>query len=248
MAAARLGTLTGLRVQLLGAGEMGEGMALALAAPGTGEVVVANRTAAHAEALAARVGGRAARLLDLPTELADADLLLTSTGASSIMVEHADLETVMATREGRPLLVVDIAVPRDVDPSASRLPGITLLDMDDLRRFVEVGVSGRQREANRARVILDEELDRYRAATSAREVAPLVASMRDRAEQVRASELERFAGRLDQLGARERDMVEALTKGIVAKLLHEPTVRLKDAAGTAKGDRLADTLRDLFDL
>ena len=120
--------------------------------------------------------------------------------------------------------------------------------MDDLRRFVEVGVSGRQREANRARVILDEELDRYRAATSAREVAPLVASMRDRAEQVRASELDRFARRLDQLDPRERDMVEALTKGIVAKLLHEPTVRLKDAAGTAKGDRLADTLRDLFDL
>jgi glutamyl-tRNA reductase len=227
---------------------MGEGMALALAAAGTGEVVVANRTAAHAEALAARVGGRAARLIDLPAELAGADLLLTSTGASSIMVEHGDLETVMATRDGRPLLVVDIAVPRDVDPSAGRLPGITLLDMDDLRRFVEVGVSGRQREANRARVILDEELDRYRAATSAREVAPLVASMRDRAEQVRASELERFAGRLDQLDARERDMVEALTKGIVAKLLHEPTVRLKDAAGTAKGDRLADTLRDLFDL
>ena len=248
MAAARLGTLSGRRVLLLGAGEMGEGMALALAAAGTGEVVVANRTAAHAEALAARVGGRAVRLLDLPAELAGADLLLTSTGASSIILEHGDLETVMESRDGRPLLIVDIAVPRDVDPSAGQLPGVTLLDMDDLRRFVEVGVSGRQREANRARVILDEELDRYLAATSAREVAPLVAAMRDRAEQVRAAELERFAGRLEQLDARERATVEALTKGIVAKLLHEPTVRLKDAAGTAKADRLADTLRDLFDL
>jgi glutamyl-tRNA reductase len=248
MAADRLGNLTGRRVLLLGAGEMGEGMALALAAAGAGEVVVANRTAANAEALAARVGGRAAALFDLPTEMAGADLLLTSTGATSIMVEHGDLETAMTSRGGRPLLVVDIAVPRDVDPSAGHLEGVTLLDMDDLRRFVEVGVSGRQREASRARVILDDELDRYRAATSAREVAPLVAAMRDRAEQVRRAELERFAGRLDQLDARQREMVEALTKGIVAKLLHEPTVRLKDSAGTPKAERLADTLRDLFDL
>jgi glutamyl-tRNA reductase len=248
MAANRLGTLEGRRVLLLGAGEMGEGMALALASAGTGEVVVANRTAANAEALAARVGGRAARLLDLPAELAGADLLLTSTGATSIMVEHGDLETVMANRAGRPLLIVDIAVPRDVDPSAADLDGVTLLDMDDLRRFVEVGLSGRQRAASQARVILDEELERYLAVTSAREVAPLVAAMRERAEQVRLSELERFAGRLDQLDDRERAAVEALTKGIVAKLLHEPTVRLKDAAGTAKADRLTDTLRDLFDL
>jgi glutamyl-tRNA reductase len=248
MAANRLGTLEGRRVLLLGAGEMGEGMALALASAGTGEVVVANRTSANAEALAARVGGRAARLLDLPAELAGADLLLTSTGATSIMVEHGDLETVMANRAGRPLLIVDIAVPRDVDPSAADLDGVTLLDMDDLRRFVEVGLSGRQRAASQARVILDEELERYLAVTSAREVAPLVAAMRERAEQVRLSELERFAGRLDQLDDRERAAVEALTKGIVAKLLHEPTVRLKDAAGTAKADRLTDTLRDLFDL
>jgi glutamyl-tRNA reductase len=248
MAAHRLGTLEGRRVLLLGAGEMGEGMGLALASAGTGVVVVANLTAAHADALAARVGGRAARLLDLPAELAGADLLLTSTGATSIMVEHGDLETVMASRNGRPLLIVDIAVPRDVDPSAAELGGVTLLDMDDLRRFVEVGLSGRQRAASQARVILDEELERYLAVTSAREVAPLVAAMRERAEQVRQSELERFAGRLDQLDERERAAVEALTKGIVAKLLHEPTVRLKDAAGTAKADRLTDTLRDLFDL
>ena len=248
MAADRLGSLEGRRVLLLGAGEMGEGMALALAAAGTGEVVVANRTAAHAEALAARVGGRAAPLFDLPAELAGADLLLTSTGATSIMVEHADLETVMASRPERPLLVVDIAVPRDVDPSAAQLDGVTLLDMDDLRGFVEVGLAGRQRAASQARLILDEEIERYRDATSAREVAPLVAAMRDRAEQVRKAELERFAGRLEQLSERERETVEALTKGIVAKLLHEPTIRLKDAAGTAKADRLTDTLRDLFDL
>jgi glutamyl-tRNA reductase len=245
LAADRVGGLTGRRVLLLGAGEMGEGMAVALAGAGVGEVVVANRTHANAELLANRVGGRAARLIDLPAELLVADVLLTSTGASTIMVEHADLATAMTDRRDAPLLIVDIAMPRDVDPSAGQLEGVTLLDMDDLRAFVEIGVSGRQREASRARVVVDEELDRYRALTTAREVAPLITAMRERVENVRAAELERLGSGLD---ADERDAVDAITKAIVAKLLHEPTVRLKDAAGSPKGDRLADALRDLFDL
>jgi glutamyl-tRNA reductase len=245
MAAARLDGLADRRVLLLGAGEMGEGMAVALAGAGVGEIVIANRTRSNAEVLASRIGGRAAALRDLDRELTSADVLLTSTGASTIMVEHADLRTVMSSRAGRPLLIVDIAVPRDVDPTAGELAGVTLLDMDDLGRFVEVGVAGRQREAARARVLLEGELDRYRSLSTAREVAPLITSMRERAEAVRVAEVERHSAGLD---AREREVLEAATKAIVAKLLHEPTVRLKDAAGTAKGDRLADTLRDLFDL
>jgi glutamyl-tRNA reductase len=154
----------------------------------------------------------------------------------------------MAHRDGRPLLIVDIAMPRDVDPGAGALAGVTLLDMDDLRQFVSVGVKGRQREASRARVLIDEELDRYRTTTSAREAAPLVTALQQHGEAVRTAELERLSSRFGALSERERAAVEVLTKGIVAKLLHEPTVRLKDAAGTAKGDRLSDALRDLFDL
>jgi glutamyl-tRNA reductase len=211
-------------------------------------MVVANRTAKTAAALAKRVGGRSVRLQDVAHELEAADLLLTSTGATTIMLEHADLEATMKRRANRPLLIVDIAMPRDVDPSCSDLPGVTLLDMDDLRRFVEAAVSVRRREATRARVILDEELERYQARATARELAPLVASLRDQAEAVRAAELDRYAARLAGLDDRERAAVEALTKGIVAKLLHEPTVRLKESASSAKGERLADALRDLFDL
>ena len=248
MASDRIGALRGRRILLLGAGEMGEGMATALTAAGAGEVVVANRTWTTAQGLAARVGGRAVRLSDLAAELVTADVLLTSTGASTIMLEHADLAEVMARRDGRALLIVDIAMPRDVDPSAGALDGVTLLDMDDLRRFVAIGVEGRQREASRARGVVEEELARYRANSTAREAAPLVTALRDRAEQLRASELERMGTRLSDLDERQRAAVEALTKGIVAKLLHEPTVRLKDAAGTAKGERLGDALRDLFDL
>ena len=120
--------------------------------------------------------------------------------------------------------------------------------MDDLRRFVAVGVKGRQREASRAKVIVEEELDRYRSTTTAREAAPLVTALRSHAESVRSGEVDRISSRLAALDERQLAAVDALTKGIVAKLLHEPTVRLKDSAGTAKGDRLSDALRDLFDL
>ena len=248
MATDRLGTLAGRRVLLLGAGEMGEVMATSLGAAGASDVVVANRTWKTAQELATRIGGRAARLADLPAELLTADVLLTSTGASTIMLEHADLASAMGHRDGRPLLIVDIAMPRDVDPAAGALDGVTLLDMDDLRRFVAVGVEGRQREASRAQAIVEDELNRYRTTTTAREAAPLVTALREHAEGVRSAELDRIASRLSGLDETQRAAVEALTKGIVAKLLHEPTVRLKDAAGTAKGDRLSDALRDLFDL
>jgi glutamyl-tRNA reductase len=120
--------------------------------------------------------------------------------------------------------------------------------MDDLGSFVDIGLAGRAAEVGKVRAIVDSEVDRYRAMVSAREVAPLIGSLRGAADEIRSSELERFASRLSGLDADQRQAVEALTKGIVNKLLHQPTVRLKDAAGHARGDRLAEALRDLFDL
>ncbi|MEZ5142648.1 MAG: glutamyl-tRNA reductase [Acidimicrobiales bacterium] len=248
MARERLETLAGRRILVLGAGEMGEGMVRALVDDGVDDVRIANRTWDRAVELAERVGGRAVRLTELGASLAEVDLLLTSTGATSIMLEHTDVAAVLEARGGRPVLIVDVAVPRDVDPAAATLPGVTLLDMDDLRAFAEAGVASRQAEVAAVRALVDEEVDRYLAVSSAREVAPLVGSLHERGEGVRRGELERFKSRLAGLDQRELLAVEALTKGIVAKLLHDPTVRLKDAAGTAKGERLADSLRDLFDL
>ncbi len=248
MAAEHLGGLDGRTVLVLGAGEMGEGMAVSLAGAGVGEIVVVNRTVANAAELAARVGGRAAQLSDLGAELVAADLLLTSTGASSMIVETADVAAVMAARAGRPLLIVDIAVPRDVDPSAAQLEGLTLLDMSDLTAFAEAGVRERRREVDAVGRIIDEEITRYCAEGSAREVAPLIAALHERGEAVRVAELERQRARLADLGPAERAAVEAVTRGIVAKLLHTPTVRVKDASGSARGEQLAATLRDLFDL
>jgi len=248
MATDRLGGLEGRQVLVVGAGEMGEGLARALHSGGVASIRVANRTWDRAIEVAGRLGGVPVRLDDLPHHLAEVDVLLTSTGASAVILEHGDLASVVGERHGRELLVVDIAVPRDVDPAAGEIEGVTLLDMDDLREFAEVGIRERQREVTAVQAIVDAELDRYVDESTARSVAPLVASLRSRGDLVRSGELERLAARLGDLDDRQREAVEALAAGIVGKLLHEPTVRMKDAAGTARGERLAEALRDLFDL
>jgi glutamyl-tRNA reductase len=249
MAGERLGGLAGKTVLLLGAGDMGEGMAVALA--GASErlnLMVANRTHTKAVALAARIGAEPVALVDVPDRVAHIDLLLTSTGSQTPIIERSDLEMVMIGRSQRPLLVVDIAVPRDVDPAVAEIDGVTLLDMDDLRGFAAIGVAGRRLEVAAAEAILNDELQRYLDATSAREVAPMIVALRERAELVRKAEIERFRGRLDDLGVNQAELVDAVTKRLVSKLLHQPTVVLKDAAGSPRGDRLVAALRELFEI
>jgi len=248
LAADRLGSLAGRRALVVGAGEMGEGMAVALADAGAADVLVANRSAGVAAAVADRIGGRALALDTLADHLIDVDVLLTSTAAQSLVIEHDALEAIVARRAGRPLLVIDVAVPRDVDPAAANLPGVTLLDMEALSAFLDRSVAGRQREAEKARALLAEAVVRFAGEATAREVAPLVAALHERAEAVRAAELDKATGRLAGLDDRQREAFDAATRAIVAKLLHEPTVRLKGAAGTSRGDRLVESLRDLFDL
>ena len=248
MATDRLGGLEGRQVLVVGAGEMGEGLARALHSGGVAGIRVANRTWDRAVEVAERLGGVPVRLDDLPHHLAEVDVLLTSTGASAVILEHGDLASIVGERHGRGLLVVDIAVPRDVDPAAGEIDGVTLLDMDDLREFAEVGIRERQREVTAVQAIVDSELERYVDESTARSVAPLVASLRARGDLVRSAELQRLSARLGDLDDRQREAVEALAAGVVGKLLHEPTVRMKDAAGTARGERLAEALRDLFDL
>jgi glutamyl-tRNA reductase len=248
MAAERLQGLAGKRVLVLGAGEMGEAMALGLAKAGVADLALANRTWERAVELADRIGGRAVRLLDVPTALVEADVLLSSTGAAAPLLGVDDIAGIVAQRADRPLLIVDIAVPRDVDPSVGGIDGVTLLDMDDLRAFADAGTEARRREVGAVQDILDEELERYLGATSAREVAPMIVALRERAEEVRRAELDRFRRRLDGLDEAQLEAIEGLTRGIIGKLLHEPSIALKEAAGSPRGDRLVASLRDLFAL
>ncbi len=245
LARGHLGSLAGRNVLVLGAGEMGEQMSVALAGAGVGRVKVANRSHDRAERLAARVAGEAVTLERVPAVLDDVDVLLSSTGAPSLLVERAMLAPVMAKRPDRPLLIVDIAVPRDVDPAVADLPGVRLCDTEDLRRFTDAGIARRRGEIAAVETIIEDEIVRYGAQRNARSVAPVIADLHARAEAVRSGELERFAPRLADLTDRQRDAVEALTHGIVAKLLHQPSVRLGELAGTVRGDRIVDALSEL---
>jgi glutamyl-tRNA reductase len=247
MAGDRIGSLIDAHVLVLGAGEMGEGMAVALGGAGVGQMSVANRTMSRAADLADRVGGVAVPLAECVSMLSHVDVVLASTAAEAALLSF---DEVQAARSDStiPLLIVDIAVPRDVDPAVGTLPGVSLLDLDDLRAFAERGLSERRGEVMAVASIVEDELVRWQDEVSARSAAPLVTELRTWAESVRASEFDRLANRLVSLDDVQRDTVEALTKAIVNKLLHHPTIELKDAAGTPMGDRLAAAVRQLFEL
>lgn len=240
------GSLAGRQVLQLGAGEVGEGVVEALAAlPGGARVVVANRSLRRAQHLASRLGGRAVRLEALAEELAAADVVLTGTSALEPVITEDLAAAAVAGRAGRPLLVIDAAVPRDVEPAVGRLPGVELLDIDDLNGLASARMASRRSQVPQVLAVVEEELERYRMAARGRAVAPLVAALRSRAEEIRRDELARLPG---TVGHAEAALVDEVTRRVVAKLLHEPTVRLKQAAGSPKGERLAEALRALYDL
>jgi glutamyl-tRNA reductase len=244
----RLGSLAERDVLVVGTGEMGAGIAVALAKAGPRSITVTNRTYDRAVALADRIGGSVLSFDDMCDAIGHADVVLTCTGSGEVLIDAEMMRSALSGREARPMLVVDIAVPRDVDGAIAGLPDVTLLDLDDLRDWAARGLDQRAAEAEQVRLIVAEEVERYVVESLSRQAAPLVAQMHERADAVRRAELERFAKRLNSLEPDERAAVDALTKALVAKLLHEPSVRLKDDAGTPRGERNASAVRDLFDL
>ena len=215
MANKHLGGLNGKRVLVVGAGEMGEGMAKSLHEGGIDELRVANRTWDRAVETAERLNGRAVRLDELPQNLEEVDLLLTSRLAQlSAILEYGDLDEAARRRKGRELLIVDIAVPRDVDPAAGELKGVTLLDMDDLREFAEKGIRAREKEVSSVIEIVEEEVERFTNFFSARSVAPIVTQLHSRAEEIRDIELQKLCRRLPELTTEQLKAVEILSSSI----------------------------------
>lgn len=246
MAVEHLGSISGRSVALVGAGAMGEGIAVALRGAGVGDVLVVNRSPERGQALADRIDGRALGIDHLLEALESSDVVLTSTGSGEPVIT-SDLVRRL-DRGGRPLLFVDIAVPRDVASDVAELADVTVLDLDDLSTWADRGRAERLSEVDRVIDIVREEVERFELQSAALQAAPLVSSLRERAEALRAAELERHAKRLDQLGAEHREIVDLITRGLVAKLLHEPSVRLRNQAGTPQGERNAAAVADLFDL
>ena len=245
--AERRADLDQAKVLLIGAGDVGAGVASALRREFNVELLVTNRTPARADELVERIGGIAVPFVDVDQHLGDIDVLVTATGAPGQVVDAAALERARRSDSRRPLVVLDMAVPRDVDPATAALPDVDLIDLPELQAFANQGLETRRQHLDSAKVIVDAELERYEAASSARQVAPLIGGLHTWAEGIRQGELERYANRLATMNSEDRDAVEALTRSIVAKVLHQPTIGLKDAAGTARGERLADAMRELFD-
>ena len=251
----RPGGLGGARVLVVGAGEMGEGVTRALMGHGVAGVVVANRTSDRTEDMVAGLPDErdapvaSASLDQLHQLLASADVVFTSVGTSHPIIDRPLLERALTERRpAEPLLVVDLGVPRNVEPQASQLDGIILLDMETLRAAVADALSGRQEEVSEAERIVTDEVERYRVASRARDAAPMVSALRSRAEEARQAELERQRAKRSDLSEDQWVQVDAVTRAMVAKLLHQPTVAIKDAAGTPRGERLVEALRALFDL
>jgi glutamyl-tRNA reductase len=244
--------LRGARVVVVGAGDMGLGVCRALsdipAADAPQRVVVVNRSLARARDLVRQAATgpfdmRAAPLEDVAGELADADVVLSAVAAESHVLQAEDFAGVAG-----PLLVIDLGVPRNVDPEVAAQSGVTLLDMDTLSVSVQRALGDRAEESVAARDIVAAEVDRYRSASRQRGAAPIIASLRSRLETLRVAELERHRAQLADLSEEEWDHVDAATRAALAKMLHEPTMLLKETAGTPRGERLVEALRILFDL
>ena len=239
------------RVVVVGAGEMGLGVSRALcdipeaAAPRS--IVVVSRSRARAEELVREAASTTklgvGALESVHAELAEADVVLSAVAAESHVLTAAHFSGVAG-----PMLVVDLGVPRNVDPVVGTLPSVTLLDMDTLSASVTRALGDRQEESVAARAIIADEVERFRTASRQRGAAPVIAALRARLESLRLSELERNRAQLADLSEGEWEQVDAATRAAMAKMLHEPTMLLKETAGTPRGERLVEALRILFDL
>jgi glutamyl-tRNA reductase len=239
------GDLTGRRVLLLGAGKMSESAARNLRSRGAEIGVVANRSLDRGEELAEKLDARGIALEAVAAELEHADVVVSATSASGLVLSRDSVAAALRSRKGRPLLLIDLAVPRDLDPAINELDGCFLYDVDDLEAVVTETLSGRRGEAARAEQLVAGEADRFREWQASLDIVPTIASLRALAEEIRDRELSKAGGRLSE---RERKHIESVTSQIVAKLLHLPTIRMKEAAAAADGVVYADVVRHLFGL
>jgi glutamyl-tRNA reductase len=237
------GDLAGRKILVVGAGKVGDLAARNLLSRGADIAWIANRTADRATELAARLGGEALPLDRVDEQLVHADVVVSSTSAPGWVLERAQVERVLPARKGRPLFLIDLAVPRDLDPAIHELDACYLYDIDDLQAVVAETLAGRRREAERAETIVADEAQRFREWQAALDVVPAIASLRARAEEIRANELDRA-----RLTEAERRAAESVTTAVLNKLLHLPTIRMKQAAAAADGVLYADAVRHLFGL
>jgi glutamyl-tRNA reductase len=243
-----LGDLADRHVLVVGAGESAELVARALVARGVRTVFVANRHYDRAIGLAQRFNGSAVRFEELPEQLEAADIIVSATNSPHHIIERDDLEQVMEARGGRPLLAIDLAVPRDIEPACREVAGVSLYDIDDVQQIVERNTTGREAEARRAELIIEAELDRFERWLSSLEVVPTIAALRERGDEVVRRVMAENENRWESLSEADRERLEAMTKAVASRLLHEPTLRMRRSAGSDDAYQFVSALRELFGL
>ncbi len=242
------GNLGGRRVLVVGAGEMGKLTALHLKAQGVASVVITSRTLAHAQELADDVGGTVVPWDSLPSALHEADIVITGTGSPAPILFKAQVLSAMPASRTRPMFLIDIAVPRDVDPHAGEIEQVFLYNIDDLQAIVRENMERRGAEVGRAEQIVDEEVAKFSTWYRSREAVPTIVALRQRFESVRRSELDRLEPKLASLPPEARARVEEVTRLLIEKLLHHPTEQLKNASDAHLASQYIEALNRLFGL
>jgi glutamyl-tRNA reductase len=242
------GSLDGKRILLVGAGKMSELAAKHLLGHGGSQVFVANRTPERAEELAASLQGRAVPLDQLMDYAVRCDILISSAAAPHFLILKSDAQRLLAERKNRPMFLIDIAVPRNIDPEVNKLDNLFLYDIDDLQQVVDANLKERLREAQRGEQIAEQEVEKFLRWVKTLDVVPTIIDLQSHVEQLRQQELARVESQLGALTPEQREAIEALTKGLAHKLLHSPITELKTLAQQPDGLRLVETVRRIFNL
>jgi glutamyl-tRNA reductase len=224
------GDLTGLRVLLLGAGEMGELTAEHLAAQNVRQIFVANKTFENARELAQRFGGEAVRFDEFEERLSDCDIVIASTAAPHYLIEPAQIEHAITSRKSRNLFLIDLSVPRNIHPDIARIDGAYLYNIDDLQQVADSNLELRQKRAGEAEEIVTREVDAFRRRLVAQDAVPTILELQQRLEGIRAAELEKCLRRVGPITAEQRSAIEQLTTQMVNKILHYPILQLKESS------------------
>jgi glutamyl-tRNA reductase len=241
-------SLQGRAVLLVGAGKMSELAARHLVEQGAFPIYVTNRTWSRAQEMARALAGTAVPFEARLTAMADADIVITSTGASEAIVTRDGVAEIMAERRGRPLFFIDIAVPRNVEASVNTLDDVYCYDIDDLKQVVDANMRERRREAQRAESLVEREVGKFLARLSDLEIVPTIVSLRERVEAIRVAEVHRTLARLPEASAETREAIEALSSAIVNKILHTPITKLRESRRAGSHRSWMDLVHELFGL
>jgi glutamyl-tRNA reductase len=242
------GSLNGKTVYMVGAGKMAELAARRLLAHGVGRIIFSNRTHERALQMAEAFGGEAVPLEQMQSTAERADIVLTSTGSPEFLFRREHGEKLLARRRNRPMFFIDISVPRNIDPEMNRLDGMFVYDIDDLQGVAAGNTAERQKEAERAEKIIETEVERFAARMKSLAVVPTIMSIQEQCETIRQAEIDRIRGKLGKLSPDQEAAIEAMTRGIVNKLLHTPITTLKSSASEPEAATIHDIIRRIFNL